>query len=122
MSEEKRKFTRVPFRVSAEIMGHDFSYKTEEILNLSIGGCLVPVKADLEPGTACDLKIIMTGTTSELSIQVKAEIMRCDSRAIAIKFTGINLDSLFHLRNIIRYNSPDPKAVEQEIQAHPGIV
>ena len=64
----------------------------------------------------------MTGTTSELSIQVKGKIMRCDARAIAIKFTGIDPDSLFHLQNIIRYNSPDPEAAEREIQDHPGIV
>ena len=122
MSEEKRKFTRIPFKVSAEITGHDFSYKAEEILNLGIGGCLVPVKADLKPGTECDFKIIMSGTASKLNIRIKGTIVRCDAVVVAIKFTGIDTDSLFHLRNIIRYNSPDPNAVEQEILDHPGIV
>ena len=122
MPEEKRRFTRVPFRVSAEITAHDFLYRAEEILNLSIGGCLLPVKADLEPGTGCDLKIIMAGTTSELSIRVKGEIMRCDAGAVAVKFTGIDTDGLFHLHNIIRYNSPNYEAVEREIQEHRGLV
>ena len=122
MPEEKRRFTRVPYKVSAAIMANDFSCRAEEILNLSIGGCLLPVKADLERGTGCHLKIVMAGTTSELSIQVKGEIMRCAKGTIAIKFTGIDADSLFHLQNIIRYNSPDFEAVEQEILDHPGLV
>ena len=122
MPEEKRRFTRILFRVSAEIMADDFSCRAEEILNLSIGGCLLPVKADLELGTECHLKIIMAGTTSELSIRVKGEIMRCDAGAVAVKFTGIDPDSLFHLQNIVRYNSSNPEAVDKEIHDHPGIV
>ena len=122
MSKEKRRFTRVPFRVSAEIMVHDFSCSAEEILNLSVGGCLLPVQADLEPGTGCDLKIIMAGTTSELNIRVKGEIVRSGAGAVAVKFTGIDSESLFHLQNIIRYNLSDPEAIEREIQDHPGLV
>ena len=64
----------------------------------------------------------MAGTTSELSIRVKGEIMRCDAGAVAIKFTGIDPDSLFHLQNIIRYNSSNPEAVDKEIRHHPGLV
>ncbi|MCD4716878.1 MAG: PilZ domain-containing protein [Desulfobacterales bacterium] len=122
MSEEKRRFTRVLFRVSAEIMAHDFSCRADEILNLSVGGCLLPVKADLEPGTGCDLKIIMAGTTSELNIRVKGEIVRSGAGAVAVKFTGIDPESLFHLQNIIRYNLPDPEAIEREIRDHPGLL
>jgi len=122
MPEEKRRFTRVHFRVSAEIMVHDFSCRAEEILNLSVGGCLIPVKEDLEPGTECHLKIIMTGTTSELSIRLKGEIIRCNAGAVAVKFTGIDPDSLVHLQNIIRYNSFDPEVVDKEIRDHPGLV
>ncbi len=122
MPKEKRRFTRVPFMVSAEIMVNDFSCRAEEILNLSFGGCLIPVKASLEPGTECHFKIIMAGTTSELSIQVKGEVMRSDAGAVAVKFTEIDPESLFHLRNIIRYNAHDYEAVEQEIMDHPGLL
>ncbi len=122
MPKEKRRFTRVPFRVSAEIMVNDFSFRAEEILNLSFGGCLLPVKADFEPGSECHFKIIMAGTTTELSILVKGEIMRSDAGAVAVKFTEIDPESLFYLQNIIRYNAPDYEAVEQEIRNHPGLV
>jgi len=122
MSEEKRRFTRIPFDVGAEIAANDALYRSDGILNLSVGGCLLPIKVDLEPGTGCQMKIMMIGASSELSIRIEGEIIRCDTEGVAVKFTGVDSDSLFHLQNIIRYNSPDFEAVELEIREHPGLV
>ena len=44
MSEERRRFTRIPFRVKAEMTVSDVLYKAEEISNLSVGGCLLPIR------------------------------------------------------------------------------
>jgi len=122
MSDDKRRFTRVPFRVEAEITVEEFSYNTEEIKNLSVGGCLLPVSAPLDVGAACHVKILLSGTSSELHIEVDAQVVRCGAGEVAVKFTGVDLDSFFHLQNIVRYNSPDPDAVEEELRAHLGLV
>lgn len=116
MSEEKRRFSRIPFSVKAEMTVNDVLYRAEEISNLSVGGCLLPIRADLEPGSVCHVRILLSGTSSELSVRVDGEVTRCDHRALAIKFTHIDPDSLFHLHNIVRYNSLDPDAVEGEIR------
>ena len=121
MSEEKRRFTRIPFDVEAEITANDSSYKSDGILNLSVGGCLLPIQANLEPGTGCQMRIIMIGASSELNIRIEGKIIRCDTGGVAINFTGVDPDSLLHLQNIIRYNSPDSEAVELEILEHPGL-
>ena len=55
-------------------------------------------------------------------VKVKGSIVRCDRGTVAIKFTHIDPDSLFHLQKIAQYNSPDPDRTEQELQEHPGIV
>ena len=122
MSEEKRRFTRIPFRVKAEMTVNGALYSAEEISNLSVGGCLLLIRADLEPGSACHVRIVLSGTSSELSVKVDGEVMRCDHGAVAVKFTCIDPDSLLHLRNIVHYNSLDPDAIEQEIQDHPRLV
>lgn len=122
MTDEKRRFTRIPFKVNAEITANDILYSVKEISNLSIGGCLLQIKADLEPGTICHLKIVLSGTISELSIKIDGEINRCVPGAFAVKFTRIDPDSLFHLQNVIRYNAPDPEVMDQEIIEHPGII
>ena len=122
MSEEKRRFTRVPFKVSAEVKVDDTSYRTEEITNLSVGGCLLPIQADFETGTKCHVTIRLGGTSSELTVGVEGKIIRVSPRGLAIKFTGVDVDSLLHLQKIVRYNSSDPDAVEKEIRDHIGIV
>ncbi|MBU0988348.1 MAG: PilZ domain-containing protein [Proteobacteria bacterium] len=119
---EKRRFTRVPFKVKVEMTVNKVLYWADGIDNLSVGGCLLPVEADLETGTTCHLKILLSGTNSELSVQVDGEIIRCESGAVAVKFVQIEPDSLFHLRNIVRYNYPDSEKVEQEISKHPGLL
>ncbi len=69
MSEEKRRFTRIPFRVKAEMTVNDVLSRTEEISNLSVAGCLLPVRADLEPGGVCHVRMLLSGTSSELSVR-----------------------------------------------------
>ena len=120
--EEKRRFSRVPYIVKAEVMANDVVYTIDEISNLSVGGCLLPIEAELRSGTKCYVRILLSGTNAELSIPVKGEIVRNVPGGTAIKFTQIEPDSLFHLQNIVRFNSPDPEAIEQEILNHPGLV
>ena len=122
MSEEKRRFTRVPFRLEAELAVDNILYKAGEIKNLSIGGCLLPITVDLAPGAVCLLTVVLSGTSSELSIRTEGRIVRCTPGGVAVRFTQIDPDSLFHLQNIILYNSPDSEKVEVEIEKHPGLV
>jgi len=122
MTDEKRRFSRIPFKIKAEMAVNDVIYRVEELSNLSVGGCLFPITADLEAGTSCHVKILLIDTSSEMRIRIDAEIKRSDSRTVAVKFTRIDPDSLFHLQNIIRYNSPDADVVEKEFIEHPGII
>lgn len=122
MPEDKRKFTRIPINIKAEITVNNTVLTAEKISNLSVGGCLVPIQADLEPGTTCQVKILLSGTISDMSISIDGEIKHCTPDAFAIQFTRIDPDGLFHLHNIVRYNSPDPDTIDQEIRKHPGLV
>jgi hypothetical protein len=42
MGSENRKFTRFYFRMKSELSVNGCTYKIEELINLSIGGCLLP--------------------------------------------------------------------------------
>ncbi len=121
MTDEKRRFTRTPFKVKAEIKTSNARYCAADISNLSVGGCLLPIKADLEPGTVCQMKIILEGT-GDVCIRVKGKVVRSPPETIALQFNRIDLESLLHLQNVIRYNAPDANAVDMEIIKHPGLV
>lgn len=122
MTDEERRFTRIPFKVFTELKTKDAVYKTSYLENLSVGGCLMPVKSDLVPGTDCKILINLEGGGETVVISIKGRIVRVDSRTIAVKFTLIDPDSLFHLQNIIRYNAQDSDKIDDEFSKHPGLI
>jgi len=121
MADEVRRFTRIPFKVYTQLKTKDAVYTTNYISNLSIGGCLLPITSDLIPGTNCSILIRLEGTSDEIVINIKGEIMRTYSHSVAVKFVLIDTDSLFHLQNIMRYNAEDPDKIDEEISKHPGL-
>lgn len=121
MEEGKRKFSRIPFKTEVELKIGDHCHHCDMISNLSVGGCLVPIHPQAQPGDDCHVTITLGGTSSRLTLAMKGRIMRTSPEGTAIKFTSIDVDSLFHLKNIVRYNAADTAAVEREIQNHFGI-
>ncbi len=122
ISAERRRFSRVPFTAPAEIIVNDVPYRAEKISNLSVGGCLLPIRTDLPPGAECRVRIELNGTAEDQSVRVDGEVVRCDSRGVAVKFIRIDPDSLYHLQNIVRHNSVDPDRIDREIRKHPGLL
>jgi hypothetical protein len=122
MAHEIRRFSRIQPEIEAQMTADNHQYRTTEVINLGIGGCLLGITVDLKPGAACSLQFVLGNADAGPEIRVEAEVIRCQPEGIALRFTGIDPDSLFHLQNLIRYNAEDPEAVEQEIREHPGLV
>ncbi len=121
MGDEKRRFTRIIISLNGELTVRDQLFNFNEISNLSIGGCLLPVDQDLEEGTEVGLNIYLGDAENEPVIQIKGRVIRLLKNELAVRFTHIDPDSLFHLQNVVRYNAEDADAIEQEIKDHPGI-
>ena len=100
----------------------DAVYDVDEIVNLSVGGCLLPIKADLAQGAPCRIKIFLSGSASEVSVRINGEISRVEGGAVAVRFIRIDPESLMHLQNILRYNSADADVIEREIVKNPSIL
>lgn len=121
MTEERRRFVRVTFKVEAELLIKDAKYRAAEISNLSLGGCFLPIKERLDPGMGCEVQIVMAGASSELVVRVHGEVVRTSDIGIAVKFMHIDPDSLLHLQNIIRYNTSSSEKVAKEFQFRRGL-
>lgn len=121
MTDENRRFSRIPFKVNTILQVGDTEYRADEMSNLSVGGCLLPISVDLPPSTPCQICIFLEGTSDEIKVMVEGEIIRSTPEGVAVKFNRIDPQSLFHLHNIIRYNSPDADMIEFEISKHPGL-
>jgi hypothetical protein len=122
MDQEKRRFTRFPLKMTAVLHVNDKEYTSNSLINLSIGGCLVPLDVDAAPDMPCNMVICLGSPDSELTIRASGRIIRSVKGEVAVQFIGVDPDSLFHLQMLARYNSPDSEKVEEEIKNHPGIV
>ena len=121
MLNEKRRFTRIGFKMSGELTVADQVFRVDQISNLSVGGCSLGLGVVFDAGTACRFWVPLDPAHSELGVDVQGEIVRCDGQYVSIRFTSIDPDSLFHLQNIIRYNALDADQIEAEIIEHPGL-
>jgi hypothetical protein len=118
----KRRFSRIPLNFPATlIVDKTEVYDIHELANLSIGGCLVPLDEDIIEGTRCTITIRLVGGLGNTPVTVAGEVVRHDREYVAIRFTKISPDNLYHLQNLIRYNAPNPEEIEEEIKKHPGI-
>jgi len=122
MTKEKRRFTRFPFDTKVELSVNEKIYAVDKIVNLSIGGCLLPISVDIEPETSCTVKINLGSSDDGPVVKVGGHIFRSGEGSLAIKFTSIDPDSLYHLQNIARFNAPDPERIEEELEKHPGLI
>jgi len=116
MKHERRKNTRVPFQATVDL---DFSgrrYQGCETENLSLKGVSVPGVKGHAVGETCEVSLALSGSTSELKLNMLGEVVRVEDNRIALVFKEIDIDSYYHLKNIIYYNSEDPDKIERELR------
>ncbi len=113
--DEKRKFTRIPFETTIKVTAGTTVIVSNRSRDIGLGGAFVVTEGtSLPESTSCVLEIDLIGPASLLRIQVEAEVVRVDEEGMAMKFTKIDLDSLVHLRHLIRVHAQDPETVDAE--------
>lgn len=117
MGKERRKNTRVPFQTTADVVFDDKKYNNCATENLSVKGVSVLGISGHALGQTCELSLALSGSTSHLRLTMKAEVVRMEADRIGLHFIEIDLDSFYHLKNIIYYNSEDPDTIEQELMS-----
>lgn len=98
------------------------AHTVEELLNVSMGGCLVETQDDYSIPSKCLLVIKLGNGDESIRVEICGAFVRREKEFTGIQFTHIDPDSLFHLQNLIRYNADDPDIIEQEIDDRPGII
>ncbi len=112
---EKRKFTRVPFKTRAMLKTEQESIEGE-VENISLQGMLLKTDQTIDTGKTVDVMIALTGSTSNLSFLVTGKVVRVQDHGIGIQFDldKIPFDSLTHLRYMVSYNLGDFDIVMNE--------
>lgn len=109
-----RKFSRVPFHVSASATVDGRSFQGT-VSNLSMNGMFLETHERLPLDTLADLVITLEGSEPEIAVVFTGRVSRLTDDGIGFHFEKIDLDSYTHLRNIVAYNIADAEKVMDEI-------
>jgi len=122
IDENCREFTRVLISIQLAINAFDSTTICGRIHDLSLNGVSARCSGRLPVQSPCTIKIYLDGPDNEdIHLQLNGKVMRHMQDGMGIQFTGVPLDDLEHLRNLIRYNAQEPDLIEQEFSAHLGL-
>jgi len=111
---EKRRFSRIPFRVETEITGSDFSFEAE-VKNISLKGMFLKTERNLTVGMILAIKIRPAGSPGP-SVSVQGKVYRTTPEGAGIFFEEMDLESFVLLKNIVSYNTGDPTKINKEYE------
>lgn len=114
----RRKSTRVPFKATVDLIFDGREYLKRQTSDLSLTSVFVPGVTGHEAGETCRLNLHLTGLSSDILLHMKGRIQRVEQDGIGLEFFEIDLDSFYHLKNIVYYNSGDPDKLEDEFFEH----
>jgi len=117
----KRDFIRAPVSVEVEAMSSDGKTIGGPAVDVSVKGVCFESTEALPTGTQCEVALNLAGGENPVTALAKGIVARVDERRIAIEFTETDPESLQHLRNLVRYNSPDVGHVEEEFDGSVGL-
>ena len=108
---EKRKSVRVGFETRITLRTHDSEISLQgSSRDLGLKGIFVKTGEDIAVGTPCQSEITLSGV-SEIDLLIQGTVARRTPSGLGIAFDSMDLDTYAHLKNIIRYNSENPDAV-----------
>ena len=116
MNDERRGKTRVHFKTQVTLKADESKIVSEaNSKDISIKGMFVNTEKKMPVGTPCDIEILLTGTSTRLALSIKGIVTRQDATGLGVSFDSMDIDSHFHLKNIIMYNASDPEDIEEEV-------
>lgn len=115
-ADERRRFSRIAFHRPAEldVLGERASC---ELLDVSLKGALVEVPAAFggEKAQPCTLTVRLDA--ADAVVRMEGEIVHREGTALGLRCTGIDLESIAHLRRIVELNLGDEDLLHRELSA-----
>ena len=113
---EKRNHERVPFTARVTVFSKGQRIVSDaDTRDISLKGMYVASRQRLNIGTHCGLELQLTGASSQVTLNIDGTVVREDGNGFAVVFNTIDLDSYFHLKNILLYNTEDPDAFSDRL-------
>lgn len=110
---EKRKFERVDLRTEAIVRHRDVTFRGE-VQNLSLKGLFVRTDQKIPLNEKVDVAMLFHGSSSELSFNLEANVVRATGEGIGLNFRKIDIDSLVRAEKAATAGGSDRQQVIEE--------
>ena len=107
-----RKRSRVDAGFEAVVSCGGLEKYSVRVRNVSLKGMLCEPDQRINCLKDCSVTITLSPS---ISFVIEARMIRNDERGLALDFESMDEKAFFHLRNIVRYHSLDPDAIDKEL-------
>ena len=124
-SNEKRKHTRLPIAIKAEIQLENGKICPGVTRNISFSGILAEIQKaeNVQLGDLCNLTIFLADGQKEPSIEFECKVVRKEKAEIGFKYIAIiDVESYMHFKNLMVSNSKESAKLIEELKSNPGII
>lgn len=114
MSEDRRRFTRVPFDASTHLRQDGVEIEVQ-LVDLSLHGLLIlepPGWDHVSPNTQFNAVIDLAESSQ---IRMDVHLAHAEEGLLGFECDHIDLDSISHLKRLIALNTGDEKLLEREL-------
>jgi hypothetical protein len=114
--QERRRFSRIAFQRSAELVLGANRIEVE-VVDISLNGALLKVTGDFtgRRGQPCSLTIRLEPSDDE--IHMIGEMAHVEEGRVGVRREEIDLESMAHLRRLVELNLGDPTLLDREFDA-----
>ncbi|NIA14308.1 MAG: hypothetical protein GWP08_09510 [Nitrospiraceae bacterium] len=118
---DKREFTRSAVGVPVEVTSASGDVIEATGSDIGMNGLHVCCPKPLAVGTECTTTLVLQEGEAQMRVKAEGKVVRADDSGMGIKFTGLDVDSVEDLHNLLLYNSPDADRTELEFEQHVGL-
>jgi len=115
-SNDKRKFTRIPFTANAQLTNTEGQWNSE-LVDVSLQGVLInrPQNWSAEIGQHFMVKLNIED--SDIDIRMDAVVAHQEEGKVGFQCKHIDLDSITHLRRLVELNIGNSEILHRELYA-----
>ncbi|MCB9493889.1 MAG: PilZ domain-containing protein [Desulfobacteraceae bacterium] len=109
-NKERRQSKRVDFNTEIYLKTPSQTFRLEgNSRDISQKGVYILTDKDLDIDidTVCEIKIVLSGASPAVVLNIVGKIARKTSDGLGVEFKEMDLDSYTHLKNIVKFNSKE---------------
>jgi len=117
-SDERRRFSRIPFEATAHINSHQGELHPNcHIIDISLNGVLISTPVGWVGKMADHYDIDLVLDKAQIVIKMEASVAHIDSDTVGFSCSHIDVDSITHLKRLVELNLGDDSLLHRELSA-----